>query len=196
MLGLPVEDFSSINTFSQPYITHASPLSASLPGLSVSTVNPGLISNALEVYGGSSGPKNVGTNWFQDTLVLNFSSAVSAVGENVFGTVYGTSNSAGTVTENVYNGATLLGSRSLGLSSGVGHSGDGGVPSVVGYLGVTSPTANITSVRLLFSPSVDIDSNTFVTNVAVVPEPSAFALAALAAVLFGLRVAANRRCAL
>ena len=198
--GLPVESFGAANMFGQAYITHASPISSAtndavfaagsiLPGISVTTLNPGLVSTALEIQGGASGPKNVGTNWFQDTLILNFAPVVSAVGEDVFGDVYPGPSFAGSVTEQVFNGTTPLGSTSINEAAGT-----------IGFIGVTSTTANITSVHLLFNPTADVDSDTFVANVAfgpataAVPEPSSFvALSALAAILSIGRLASIRR---
>lgn len=181
--GLPVETFSGAVTFGPNYyVTHSSPISSAtndavipagtiLPGLSVTTLNPGLVSSALEIQGSGSNPKAVGTNWFQDTLILDFAPAVSAVGENVLGNVYPGPSFAGRVTEQVYSGSTLLGSTNLSEAAGAG-----------GYIGVASPTADITSIDLLFTPSADTDSNTYVSNVsfgaAVVPEPSSVALLA------------------
>ena len=179
--GLPVEDFSNSAALGSPYYAAIpSPLSSTAsdgvftpggvrPGLTLTTLNPGQVSTALDVEG-SSGPKSVGTNWFQDTLVLGFSPAVSAVGENVFGNVYPGPGFAGGVTESVYNGAMLLGSKTITEAAGAG-----------GFIGVTSPAANITGVNLLFTPATDMDSNTFVNDVAfgTAPEPSPAALIAV-----------------
>lgn len=173
-----MEDFSNSGTIGSPYFAAVpSPLISTAgdsvfapggirPGLTLTTLNPGSVSTALDIEG-SSGPKSVGTNWFQDTLILGFAPGVSAVGETVFGNVYPGPGFAGSVAEQVYNRATLLGSDTLGEAAGAG-----------GFLAVTSPAPNITSVRLLFTPTADTDSNTFVSNVAfgAVPEPSPAAL--------------------
>ncbi|HWE04285.1 MAG TPA: hypothetical protein VG326_17905 [Tepidisphaeraceae bacterium] len=76
-----------------------------------------MLSNALNIEGTGSNPKAIGTNWFQDTLILNFSPAISAVGENVFGNVYPGPSFAGGVAESVYNGSTQIGSTNLSEAS-------------------------------------------------------------------------------
>jgi hypothetical protein len=173
--GLPLEDFSGLGVA----IPRSSPLFAPTSGLEITTLNPGMVSTALQIDGTASSAKAVGTYWFQDTLILEFAPDVSAVGEDVFGNTNPGPAVAGSVQEDVYDGTTLLGSKSISEAAGVG-----------GYIGVTSTTANITSIRLLFSPTADVDSNTLVTDVAfgsTTPEPGSLALLSAAAALAVVR---------
>ena len=195
--GLPVENFGGANLHGQSYVTESNGLSSTtndavyaagsiLPGITVSTLNPGLQSTALLVYSAGSDGFNVGTNWFQDTLVLSFAPGVSAVGEDVFGNTNPGPSIAGTVHEAVFNGTTLLGSTTISETAGN-----------VGFIGVASTAANVTSIELLFNPSADVDSNTFVQDVSfgtpsVIPEPPSLTLGAVAALGLGLIVAARR----
>jgi hypothetical protein len=183
--GLPVQNFSGANLFNQPYVTHSSPLNSAtndavfaagsiLPGLTVTTLLPGMVSNALIVEGGSVGP-----NWFGDTLILSFAPGVSAVGTDIFANTSPGSSLAGNFTEDVYNGSTLLGSKNFSEAAGA-----------KGFIGVSS-TIPITSVNLLYTTD---DATTFVDNIAfgsvsATPEPSTYALAAIA----GIWIAARRR---
>ncbi len=166
----------------------------------MSTLNPGSINNALETLGFAGGSHSVGTSWFQDTLLLNFPAGVSAVGETVFGRVYGplVDGSSGSVTEDVYGGNVLLGSKTISLASGSSSYNNQINFSANGYIGVTSTSQNITQIRFLFTPTPDLDSNTFVSGVefAPVPEPSGLLLSiAVCAILAFRTVAARRRCA-
>jgi hypothetical protein len=176
----------------------ASPLASGFPGFNVSTLNPGSVNNALETLGSPGGAHSVGTSWFQDTLLLNFPSGVSAVGETVFGGVYGPliDGSSGTVTEDVYSGNTLLGSKTISLTSGTSSYNNQINFSANGYIGVTSTSPNITQVQLLFTPTPDLDSNTFVANVAFapVPEPSTLLLLIGGSGILAVGYAGSRRC--
>jgi hypothetical protein len=180
--GLPVDDFQSDYTFS-PYPNdsayHARPVSAAtsdalipagciLPGLSITTTNPLTENQAIKAESAGAGILSIGTGTFQDVLVLDFPNAVSAVGADVFGHVYPGPVFAGNVEVTVYSGSRQIGYVDPTLPT------DG-----PGFVGVTSPTADITSVSLLFNPANDSsDANTFVSHVAfgVAPEPSPVAV--------------------
>ena len=199
--GLPVETFQAANfPKGQLWGTQASPLNAStnygffstgsiLPGLTISNLNP-LNTPGLVVYNDGAiqvgGTKSVGTNWYGDTLVLNFAPGVSAVGTDVFAfSAYPPAQTlAGNFTVNVYNGTTLLGTTNVDVPA----AGD------FGFVGVSSTTP-ITSMTLLY---IDDEVTTLVDNVAFgsqvdpAPEPPTM-VSALTAALVGVRFAVSRR---
>jgi len=167
--GLPIDHFASSVVF-QPYpnnsIFHTRPVDSStndglfpagciLPGLSITTANPVFASQALKAESAGAGMLSIGAGTFQDVLILDFSPAVSAVGADVFGHVYPGPDFPGNVEVTVYNGAAQIGYSNPSLP---GTSG--------GFVGVTSPAANITRVTFLFNPTADVDANVFVKNVA------------------------------
>ena len=171
--GLPVQSFDGANLFSQAFVTQTNGLNRAtsnavfdagsiLPGLTISTLAPGIQSQALIVDGGGPvGAISVGNNWFGDTLVLSFAPGVLAVGENLFAnTGYGTSF-AGNNTEEVFNGTTSLGSITVSNAAG-GYD----------FIGVSSTNLPITSVQ--FTWDGDGDGITFVSHIAfgtIVPNP-------------------------
>lgn len=130
------------------------PAGCILPGLSITTQNPVFESQAIKCEAAGSGTMSVGTGTFQDYLILNFSPAVAAVGADVFGHVYPGPVFPGDCEVRVYNGSTQLGYTDPTLPS-----------SGPGFVGVISPTANITKITLLFNPTADVDANTLVRNV-------------------------------
>ncbi len=171
--GLPVDMFSGTGIRPSPY--------SNMAGLSITTLHPGMTSNALILSG-----DGIGTNWFGDTLILNFAPGVTAFGTTLFANANpGQGTFAGDFTVDVYNGSTDLGSTST-------HEAAGGTA----YIGATS-TIPITSVNILFN--YDSDAVTYASNVAFspssVPEPGSMTLAmtALAAAFAGLRMAARYR---
>ncbi len=180
--GLPVETFTNANLSGQSLATQSSPLSSAtndatfasgsiLPGLTISTLNPGLVSNALSAYGGGpAGSKSVGTTWYGDTLILGFSSGVTAIGANVFAINPPGSTLAGSFTADVYNGTTRIGSANFSETAGS-----------FGFIGASSATP-ITGVRLLYTTDDDM---TIASNVAFspTPEPSNLALFGVAAII-------------
>jgi len=162
--GLPVQSFDSADLYSQTFVYQPNGLNSAtsnvvfaagsiLPGLTISTLAPGIQSQALIVDGsGPVGAVSVGNNTFGDTLLLTFSPGVPAVGENLFAnTGYGTSF-AGNNTEEVFSGTKSLGS--IIVSNAVGG---------YDFIGVTS-TNPITSVQ--FTWDGDGDGITFVSNIA------------------------------
>jgi hypothetical protein len=190
--GLPIQTFTSANLYNEPYVVESSPLNSStddavftagsiLPGLTISNSGPGPAATGLLVYG-----DNIGNNWFGDSLILSFSPGVSAVGEDVFAnTAYGESF-AGNITEDIFNGPQLLGSKTYTEAAG------GSL-----YFGVSSTNVPITSVELTWDG--DGDGITFARNIAfcpsstAVPEPSTFACLALGSVFLGLHIASLKR---
>ncbi|MGD0960019.1 MAG: hypothetical protein ABSB19_09440 [Methylomonas sp.] len=181
--GLPAQGFSGANLFNQPYVDQANflssttndavfPLGSILPGLTISTLNPGLASNALVVYAGA-----IGNNWFGDTLEMSFAPGVSAVAENYFASVAGQSPIATSFTENVYDGATLLASNTFN-----------GAANYTNFFGVSS-TTQITKITI--ANNYDSDASTFVGNIAFgptqAPLPSPFWMfSSIIAVLIGM----------
>jgi hypothetical protein len=184
--GLPIEGFSNADITAGSIELQASPLSGAtndsifstgsvLSGLSVSA------SSGLIVYGDGAitgGTKSVATNSFGDTLVLTFAGGVSAVGTDVFAASSPGQTLAGNITETVYHGSTVIGSKTVSEVKGA-----------FGFIGVSSAASAITSVTLLYTTD---DASTFADNIAFgsqtssVPEPSTLALSALAAVLFAI----------
>ena len=191
--GLPLQSFDSANLFNQPYVVFGSPLNSAtsdgvfgpgdiLPGLAISTLNPGLTSTALIAYGGGPvGTKSVGNNWFGDTLVLSFAPGVSAVAEDVFGNTSNGPSFAGPITEEVFDGSVSLGSKTLSEAAG------GQI-----FFGVSSSTQPITSIQLSWGG--DGDATTYVSSIAFgspAPEPNVYFL--MTAGLVTLRGIAGRR---
>lgn len=171
--GLPVQSFDSANLFSQPYVYETNGLNSVtanavfasgtiLPGLTISTLSPGLQSTALIVYGGGPvGAISVGNNWFGDTLVLSFAPGVSAMAEDLFANTAASTSFAGNNTEEVFNGTTSLGSITVSNAAG-GYD----------FIGVISTNLPITSVQ--FTWDEDGDAITFVSHIAfgaIVPNP-------------------------
>ena len=163
--GLPVQSFDSAH-FNPPYALIANHLNADtndgvfapgdiLPNLDIYTKRPGSPSNALIVYGG--GPVDtvsVGNNWYGDTLILSFPSAVTAVGETVFGATSGGPSFAGKIHEDVFSGSKRLGGMTFREQTG------GSV-----YIGVAAPRATpITQVRITWQCCND--ATTYVSSLA------------------------------
>src|SRR5262249_40241181 len=119
-------------------------------GLTITTQAPLFESQALKVEP-IAGGNQVGTGTFEDTLILQFSPAVSAVAFDLLGHVYSHPNFSGSVEFAAYNGSTQIVSTQL-----PGHGST--------FVGLTSTAVNITRVTLLFV--YDADANTFVANVA------------------------------
>lgn len=169
--GLAPVSFSGLGA-SQPYIH---PNGLVFPGVTISTVAPGMQSSALVVFKNS-----VGNNWFGDTVVLSFAPDVNAVGADIFNQVGepGSVIVSAPITEDVYSGATLLGERMVTEGSG--------------FFGVSSTSA-ITKVT--FFSDCDVDCSTFVNDISLssaspTPEPAGWALMLAG---FGLVGAAARR---
>lgn len=163
--GLPVQSFDSANLFNQPYVFETNGLNSAtsnavfaagsiLPGLTLSTLNPGAQSTALIVYGGGPvGTKSVGNNWYGDTLVLSFAPGAFAVAADIFANTSGGPSYAGNITAEMFNGTTPLGSKPLTETAG------GSV-----FLGVSSTTLPITSVEITWGG--DNDATTYVSSIA------------------------------
>jgi hypothetical protein len=187
--GLPVEIFSP-NLSGQMYLTQSSPLSAAtndsvfptgsiLPGITISNLNsantPGLL-----VYGDGVAPY-----YFEDSLVLTLAPSVTAIGERIYARSSAQGPTvAGTFTEDVYNGTTLIGSTNLSENQGD-----------AGFIGVSSTTP-ITSIEITFNS--DVDGSPVVNDIAFgspVPEPSSLAFLSAFGflILFGCRSKAARR---
>lgn len=163
--GLPVQSFNSANLHGQPYQVIANGLNSQtsdgvfqagdiLGGLAIDTRHPGQQSTALIVT--SSGPPNavsVGDNWFGDTLRLEFSPGVGAVGETVFASTSNGPSFAGKIHEAVYSGSKLLGGRTVSEATG------GDV-----FIGVASSGPPITRVEITWAS--DGDATTYVSDVA------------------------------
>ena len=153
----------------QPFLVVSSPLSSassttyqdvtgSIPnGITIS--DQANASNGLVVY-----DTGVGNFTFEDPIILTFSPDVNAVGETIFGTTSGPSI-AGSLVEHVYDGSTLLGSKTIAESA-----------FTYPYIGVTSTTP-ITSIQFDWLTN---DGSTTFNNVSfgtfAVPEPSSWAL--------------------
>ena len=163
--GLPVQSFDSADLHGQPFQVIANDLDsqtddgvfqagAILPGLLIDTRRPGQQSTALIVTsGGPPQAVSVGDNWFGDTLRLEFSPGVSAVGETVFGSTSNGVSFAGKIHEAVYSGAQLLGGRTVKETTG------GDV-----FIGVASSGPPITRIDITWAS--DNDATTYVSDIA------------------------------
>lgn len=167
--GLPVDTFpSTVSYQAYPlnYYFHTSPVSAAtndgifqtgsiLPGVTISAKSPVFASQALKIEPVAGG-NQVAAATFGDTLILDFSPAVSAVGFDVSGHVYTYPLYPGHVEVAVYSGATRLYSNS-----------NVPVPTGSQFVGFTSTARNITRVTLLYVEAHDeFDTCTFISNLA------------------------------
>jgi hypothetical protein len=100
----------------------------------------------------------VGTTWYGDTLVLNFSPGVTAAGADVFAINPPLGPLAGSFEVDVFNGTTHLDGTTFSEAAGA-----------YGFIGASSTTP-ITSMQLVYSTA---DEMTMATNIefGLVPEP-------------------------
>ena len=159
--GLPLEDFDPIN----PRAVINGPLSSTqnnsdfapgniLPGLTIRNQFKG-DAPGLSVLDGA-----VGSNYFEDPLVLSFAPGVRAVAADFFASSGGASW-AGAFTASIYSGKALIGTRTFRESAGG-----------TGFVGFTS-TKDITRIVVVFQPTTDVGWAPYVDNIAFGPTPAA-----------------------
>ena len=125
------------------------------------------------------------TNYYGDTLILNFSPSVTAFGATLLANANpGQETFAGNFTVDIYNGSTHLGSTATSEAAGG-----------TAFIGAIS-TIPITKVEILFQ--YDSDAWTVANSVAFgspfsVPEPSSVTLTAFSAVWVAMMMAAKYR---
>jgi MYXO-CTERM domain-containing protein len=185
--GASPVSFASLIGPLQPYVLADG---LPLPGATVSTKGKGTPSSGLIVFRNS-----IGNNWFENRVVLSFAPDLNAVGVNVFSELgeVGASPIIAPITENVFSGSKLIGSRTQGKASGYFFGASSAIP--------------ITEVTL-FS-NCNQDCSTFVSSISLnpvalgatltpsVPEPDSWALVLAGFGGLGLwRLAGNRRASL
>lgn len=162
--GLPIDTFGPTLPYSPyplDYLFHTRPVNSLtndsifpagsiLPGLTITTQAPLFESQALKIEP-IAGGNQVGAATFEDTLILDFSPAVSAVGFDLLGHVYSHPLFNGSVEFTALSGSTEQVFTELPVNGST-------------FVGITSTETNITRVTLLFV--YNSDANTFVANVA------------------------------
>lgn len=123
--------------------------------------------SAFETAAPGLAMQSIGNNWFEDPLTLTFAPGVFAVGAQAYASTGFSPSFAGSVTEYVYNGATLLGQTT-----------DSELAGGTMYFGVTS-TVSITRIRFVWdgnSDGIPFINNIEFASAATIPLPATLPL--------------------